>query len=59
MKDKDILNMLVAKFEEVAERINDDYSKGKISADVKNHALFYNDQSKYAIQKVLASLTHN
>lgn len=59
MTDKDILQMLVSKLEQVALRIQDDYNKGKITADVKNHSLFYNDLTKYDIQKLLNTLTHN
>ena len=58
MKSKDILNLVIAKVESIKNQIEIDYSKGKISHSEKNHSLFYTDQLKYEVQRVLGSMTH-
>lgn len=58
MTDKEILNIVVAKVAQIHDRIETDYSKGKISFGEKNHSLFYTDELKYEIQKLIKSLSN-
>ncbi len=59
MKKTDILQMVVNKVEQVKQRIELDYSKGKITVGEKNKALFYVDEIRYDVQRTLQSLTVN